>query len=102
MRELNEFFFHNFQFWSFIRQCPPGVPLKLCDVWLAPGREAPKIAAESGGPRETLVLICAALLSSLRWRRRSLTATICHFDSERAAEPGSRTGNPPLGTMVLL
>lgn len=71
------FFPHHFQFWLFIRQRPSGVPPKSHDAWQTSSREAPRIAAESGGPRETLVLICAALLSSPRWRRRSITATIC-------------------------
>lgn len=71
------FFSHHFQFWLFIGQRPSGVPPKSHDAWQTSSREAPRIAAESGGPRETLVLICAALLSSPRWRRRSITATIC-------------------------
>lgn len=61
----------------FIGHRPSSVPPKSHDAWQTSSREAPRIAAESGGPRETLVLICAGLLSSPRWRRRSITATIC-------------------------
>lgn len=86
------FFSHHFQFWLFIRQRPSGVPPKSHDAWQTSSREAPRIAAESGGPRETLVLICAALLSSPRWRRRSITATICWRNQTARPEIHRRGG----------